>query len=591
LAILLAGCRSERSADTAPSGSLEHETNPPAIALQAPAPKRPEGALPVFVETAREAGVDFRRNDDIRGLHRIMESNGGGAALFDYDHDGRLDVFLTNGCRLPLRERTGDSTHELFQQRASWRFANATQASSLSWSAYGYGCTVGDYDNDGFDDLYVAAYREARLYRNQGDGTFEDVTAPTGTGIDLFCSSPAFGDLNRDGALDLFVATYVDTPDDPPELCKDSSSPDGYITCPPTVFKPEDDVLFLSDGQGGFVDVTDRVGVRGGPDGKGLGVVIFDADRNGWPDIFVANDGMPNYLYMNRTQEPGAEDAAELLLPRLSEEAVILGAAVNEYGKAEANMGIAHGDVDGDRWIDLLVTHFETETNTLYKNLEGQGFEDHSRASGLGPPSRPFLAFGAEFIDFDNNGWLDLFVANGHVDDVRWQPVKQAYQMLPQFFRNRGQGRFDEVTHWSGDYFREKWLGRGVAAGDIDNDGDPDLVISHQLAPSAVLRNDTQTSNRSVVLRLIGGPESNRSAFHAWVEAGGLEMNLVREIVGGGSYQSASCTRIHIGCGDRDALDSLTVHWPSGHVQDFAGVQPGVYLLREGDPELVAAPK
>jgi hypothetical protein len=547
--------------------------------------------IPAFTEVAAAAGVDFHRHDDIRGLHRIMESNGGGAALFDYDGDGRLDLFFTNGCRMPLRERSPDTVQELFRQGETWRFTRVTEHAGLAWSAYGYGCTVGDYDSDGFDDLYVAAFRESRLFRNQGDGTFEDLTAATGTDVPAWNSSPAFADVNRDGNLDLFVATYVKTSDDPPQLCEDRESPDGVVTCPPSYFAADDDRLFLSDGQGGFLDVTDLAGVRGGAEGKGLGVVIFDSDRDGWPDVFVANDGMPNYLYINRTQEAAppatpAAPAAVPTIPRFTEEAVLRNAAVNELGKAEANMGVAHGDADGNGWIDLLVTHFHAETNTFFANREGRGFEDQSRKSGLGPPSRPYLGWGAEFLDFDNDGWLDLFVANGHVDDVRWQPAKQDYEMHPQFFRNRGGGRFDEVTRWSGDYFQQKWLGRGAAAGDIDNDGDWDLAVSHQRSASALLRNDTETSNQSLVLRLIGGPDSNRSGFHAWVEAQGLGLNAVREVVGGGSYQSASDRRLHIGCGAHGAIPRLLVHWPSGAVQTFDQVNAGSYVLREGDAAL-----
>jgi hypothetical protein len=229
--------------------------------------------------------------------------------------------------------------------------------------------------------------------------------------------------------------------------------------------------------------------------------------------------------------------------------------------------------------------------NTMYRNLDGKGFEDYSRESGLGPPSRPFLGFGAEFLDFDNDGWLDLFVANGHVDDQTWHPASPPYAMRPQFFRNRGGGQFDDVSAWSGDYFLRPWLGRGAAVGDLDNDGDCDLAVSHMLSPSALLRNETPNSHRSIVLNLIGGIESNRSALHARIEAVIDGRTIFREIVSGGSFQSASSRRVHIGCGSYAGVESLKVRWPSGDEQVLNGAQAGAYIFREGDDELTPAPE
>jgi tetratricopeptide (TPR) repeat protein len=549
----------------------------------------PDAGGPRFTRVARRWHVEFTRHDDIVGLHRILESNGGGVAAFDFDLDGLVDLFFTNGCRLPRRLPDASHSSELFRNggptgdAGDLAFARATVPAGLRKSGYFYGCTVGDIDSDGFDDLFVTAFGRHLVWLNQGDGTFRDATDSFGIAIDAWGSSAAFGDFNRDGHLDLFVDNYAEATDDPPHLCPNKSSPDGYITCPPTVFAAADDVLFVSDGGGRFRDVTQPAGITG-LDGRGLGVVVFDMDRDGWPELFVANDGTPNFLYHNRTPRESASPAGSesLLVPRFDEQAALFGVAVDREGKAVASMGVACGDTTGDGWPDLLVTTFYLETSTFFRNLGGIGFADDSLTSGLGPPTRSTLGFGTEFFDADNDGWLDAFIANGHVDDVSWGPGHEPYRMPPQFFRNDGGGRFSERSANAGDYFQGQWLGRGVAIADLDHDGDLDFAVSHQIDPSEVLRNDAESSHRSVIVKLVGRPPSNRSAIGARVETEGLDVNVVREVLGGGSYHSSSDRRVHVGLGAKSTLPKLRIVWPSGSTDEHEELAPGTYVAIEG---------
>ncbi len=581
--LFLSSCKPTADAP-APVASAAASVVSPQLEPTSAVRERPTGSLPQFRNVAKEIGVDFQRFDDISKLHRIIEGNGGGVAAFDFDADGWLDIFFTNGCRLPRTSGDTEHSNQVFQNDGTGQFRLVTSPAGLSWHGYCHGCAVGDYDQDGFEDLYVTAFGKNCLWHNQGDGTFTNASKSLDSEVDVWSSSAAFGDLNGDGDLDLYVANYLHTTDDPPELCPVPDSPDGVVACPPTVFAAEDDVLFISHGDGTFGDATRASGVTG-RDGKGLGVLIFDANHDQRLDVYVANDGMPNFLYLNETTAPTVEVSSATA--QFHEVAAEFGVAVNEQGTAESSMGVAHGDADRDGWTDILITHFITETNTFYRNLEGKGFSDETRESGLGPPSRQSLGFGTEFLDFDNDSWLDLFVAAGHIDDLRWNALTLQYAMPPQFYRNERNGRFVEVSAWSGRYFESLWLGRGVAQGDFDNDGMVDLIVSHQLSPSAVLRNETATDHKSVVLKLIGRT-SNRSAIGARIEVEGLGAPLVREIVGGGSYQSASDTQVHIGLGTAVAAARVRIYWPSGAVDELDDVPAGRYFLIEGNnPSLI----
>ncbi len=542
----------------------------------------PAGARPRFTNIAPDCGVQFVRFDDIGPLHRILESNGGGVALFDYDADGALDLFFTNGCKLPLKLNDSEHSNEFFRNRGDGRFERATDFAGLMRHGFWCGCAAADFDNDGFDDLYVTGLKASRHWRNNGDGTFTDITEAAGTAGSGWGSRAAWADLNGDGSLDLFVVKYLDTSDDPPRLCRQPAAPDGYVGCSPTEFRASDDILFLSQGDGSFLNASRACQIVG-VDGKGLGVAIFDADGNGAPDIFVTNDGTPNFLYMNPGPlKPGQAVDGLLAAPVFQEQAAELGVAVNRMGAATSSMGVTVGDYDADSWPDIVVTNFYLEGDTLFHNQVGQGFTDDTPSTGLGPASRLVLGFGIEFLDFDNDGWLDLFVANGHVDDMRWQKGNPPYRMPPQLFQNERNGRFADVSRVAGEYFAGEWLGRGVAVGDIDNDGDIDVVVSHQLDPACILRNDTQANAaqpaRAAFIRLVGRGASNRSAIGARVETGHLDLQFSRFVIGGGSFQSSSDRRIHLGLGRHAILPEVTVTWPSGTRETWREVAPGDYL-------------
>lgn len=531
-----------------------------------------------------ESGLDFVRFDDISGQRRILETNGGGVALLDFDRDGLVDVFLTNGCELPRQADDQRTPSALFINR-HLKFENVSAHSTMLQFGYSYGCAIGDFNHDGFDDLYLTQLGRNALWVNNGDGTFTDATETVGGSVPAWSSSAAFADVNGDGWLDLYVVNYVDESDNPATLCPNPNSPDGYQGCSPAIFDGVDDVLFLGDGQGGLHDQSSAIGISGHP-GKGLGVVISNLDQKGLPEIYVANDGEANSLFVAESENSldSSTSLGNERTVRFEERALPSGLALNEQGFAQASMGIAIGDVDANGLADLFLTHFFGDTNTLYLNESELMFRDATRESGLGAASRQSLGFGTVFIDDDSDGRLDLFVANGHVDDRTWLTVSEPYKMRPQFFRNGGKSRMIDVSMQSGDYFERAWIGRGVASGDLNRDGKPDLVVSHQLGPSVLLLNESETTNNSLTLQLIG-TKSNRNGIGARVEILDGDMTVVRELVGGGSFQSASTPEIHIGLGGHSTA-SIRLTWPSGAVAEFSDVHAGHWVIVEDGPLL-----
>jgi len=522
-----------------------------------------------FSESADRLGIHFTRYNDFRGRHRILEANGGGCGIVDFDGDGWLDVLLIDGCRYPEQDDQANHHDRLYRSICGQKFQDTTDVCGLQSFGYHTGCTSGDLNNDGFADIVITAVDGVHLIFNNGDGTFSHQTNALPPLDVRWSTSVACADLNGDGQLDLYIVNYV--ADDPanPRLCPASGSPDGFVQCSPTQFAAQDDWLLIGDDRGHWIDVTVEAGIMG-MDGKGLGVLITDLTGDSLPDIYVANDGTPNFLYV-RQPEMGHSPQG-ISVPRFEEQAMIYGCAVNGGGQAESSMGIAAGDYDRDGDIDLHLTNFFAEPNVLYRNLTNKGFEDATIESRLAAASRRTMGWGTVFFDADNDGWLDLFVANGHVDDYAWAVAGEPYAMPPQFFLNQKDGTFVDVSSQCGDRFRLAGMGRGVAAGDLNRDGLIDIVVNDTTGPSPVWQNETTAAHHWLGLRLVGTGASNRSAIGARVEISDRNGVQMQTLNGGSSFQSAGPLELHFGLGEVNEVSHLTVCWPSGAVSEFHDV-------------------
>ena len=524
------------------------------------------GPIPKFRIMGAESGLDFSRFDDISGKKRILEVNGGGVGIIDVNLDGWDDIVFPNGCQLPLSRN--DQTHPtaVFQNRHGTSFRRISKQCGIELFGFNHGCAVGDYNNDGFDDLYITAFGRNSFWLNNGDGTFQEIADSTGTQVPLWSSSAAFADLNGDGFLDLYVVNYLIESDSDPRLCPSQRSPTGFEGCSPAIFEGAPDVVFFGDGSGGFENVTETCGVSRFK-GKGLGVVVCDLNDDSTPEIYVANDGQANFLFV------ADETVGEI---QFSERAVSAGLALSESGYAQASMGVAVNDYDGDGRQDIFLTHFFGDTNTLYRNLGELNFKEETRSSRLGRSSRQTLGFGTVMKDFNNDGWPDLFVANGHVDDRSWKDQNEPWKMKPQIYANNGTGRFLELQKNSGNYFASQRLGRGVAVSDLNRDGRMDLVVAHQIDPSAALINETALTELLTEVNLVG-TQSNRNAIGAKVELQFASREIQQILAGGGSFQSASSKTFYLPLTN---CKSVKVQWPSGANETFpVRNQPVIHLI------------
>jgi enediyne biosynthesis protein E4 len=533
-------------------------------------PASPDRAAPIaFVDDAEKAGLTFTQDNggERRGLIPPVTSSGG-VGLLDYDGDGWLDVFFVQGGPFPPEPATPNADR-LFRNRRDGTFEDVTERSGIAAmpGGYGHGVAVGDYDGDGRPDLFITRWRSYALYRNRGDGTFEDVTKQAGLDGDRdWPTSAAFADLDNDGDLDLYVCHYFRWDENEKRSCADPNDPTVYH-CGPLDFDPLPDHVFRNDA-GRFVDVTEASGCRE-TEGRGFGVVAADLDEDGKVDLFVANDMTADYLFHNQGGF------------KFVEKGLTAGVSSNATGAHQAGMGVACGDLDGDGRPDLVVTNFYNESMTYFHNMGDGFFGDESAAVGLAAPSRYLLGFGVAFLDADNDGRLDVMTANGHVFDGRPQ---YPWMMPVQFLRNVGEGRakFIDASSRSGPPFEVLRMGRGLAAGDLDNDGRIDVVVVSQNQPAAYLHNRS-TAGRFLTIQL-EGTTSNRDAVGASVTVQVGARRLKAQRVGGGSFQSAGDPRLHFGLGTADRADAVEVRWPSGRIDRHPALQGGRgYRLVEGD--------
>ena len=542
------------------------------------------GAPPKFTEVAAQLGIDFVfHTDAVPGRYFLPEIMGGGAAWFDFDRDGWLDLFLVNGNELARGvQGPKQRTDALFRNRAGESFEEVSHFAAASTIGYGQGCAIGDFDADGFEDLYVTGYRTSTLLRNLGDGTFANVTGESATLNEHWGASVVWLDINDDRNLDLFVVNYMDVTIENQQACRFNNVP-GY--CGPGHYEAVSDRLFLSLGDGRFRDVSEEVGIAV-PNGKGLGVSVLDFDLDGQNEIYVANDMTPNFLFQKRSDRDGPAGLPNSVdrLPRYRDIAPVAGCAVSDMGQNEASMGVACADFDNNGLFDIFLTNFYAQKNTLYRNLGGMQFEDDSRRSRVVAMSFDRLGFGTLAFDYDRDGSSDLFVANGHV----LGPEHKPFEMLPQILHNDGQARFEDVGHNSGEYFRKMCVGRGAAGADYDNDGDLDLLVTHIDRAVALLRNETITRNHYLGIELRRADRLPPQGTQVIVKAGSRRITSMS--VGGGSYLCASDARLLIGLGDWSDPVTLEIHWQAGGVVRHENVKVDrSWLAIEGAAVLSAA--
>jgi len=536
--------------------------SPPASASRAPA--EPSA---FFVDVSARAGVRFRHLHGGSGRKYMPETMGSGVCWFDADGDSWPDLYLVNGAPLPGHDGKGDFRSRLFRNRRDGTFEDITARAGVGTPGYGMGCAAGDVDNDGDLDLFVTCFGPNRLYLNHGDGTFADATAAWGVGDPRWGASAVFADYDRDGDLDLYVCNYVDFTIENHKYCGERK-PGYQAYCHPDEYNGVADILYRNDG-GRFTDVTRAAGVYN-PDGKGLGVVWGDYDSDGDPDIYVANDKTASFLYRNNGDGT------------FTDVALLAGAAFGEDGQPQAGMGTDFGDYDGDGDLDIVKTNLDLENNNLYRNNGDGTFTDVAFAAGVGEPSYLKVGFGADFLDFDNDGDLDLFVVDGHIiDNIALFRDLLTYAQRNLFSENVGGGRFVDRTVDLGPDLRAEKVSRGLAAADYDRDGDLDLAVSRSNQEASLYRNERGNLKRWVAFDL-RGTRSNRFGVGARVEVRVGGRTQIEEVKTGSSYLSQGDVRLHFGLGEAAQADEVRVRWPSGTVQTLGPLPAGrAHLIRE----------
>ena len=535
-----------------------------------------------FVNVAREAGL---RSKTIFGLENknrfLLETTGCGVAFYDYDHDGWLDIFLVNGTRFDANWTKADTpVSRLYKNNRDGTFTDVTLKAGLARTGWGQGCCVGDYDNDGLDDLLVTYWGDCVLYRNNGDGTFTDVSEKTGlskttrltaAGLKRWNTGCAFVDYDRDGWLDIFIGNYINfdpktvpVPEDGECLYKGLR-----VACGPPGLDGGKNILLHNDGNANFTDVSEKAGILKTQGTFALGVLVADFDNDGWPDIYVANDSTSSALYHNNRDGTFTDIAIEA------------GVAYSADGKPQAGMGVSTADYDGDGYLDIIKTNFAGDTSSLYHNMGNNFFEDLTFQAGLGGNTR-FLGWGAMFLDYDNDTWPDIMLTNGHVyPEVAETAIEYGYRQRKVLYHNLGNGRFLDVSTSSGPGILEKVSGRGCATGDYDNDGDLDLVVNCVNDVPQLLRCDTTLRNTWIKIKCIG-TKSNRSAIGARLYCVTGKRRQMDEVRSGGSYLSQNDLRVHFGLAKAETAD-IEIHWPSGQVDKLPALAANrIYTVVEG---------
>ncbi len=510
-----------------------------------------------FVDVTKRAGIDWSHENGATPEKYLIETMGGGGAFLDYDKDGWLDVYLVDsGSHLHSGTRS-ESRNALYRNNGDGTFVEVTAKAGVGDPGYGMGIAVGDFDNDGWSDLYITRFGRNTLFRNRGDGTFEDVTEPAGVAVNAWSTSAAFFDMDNDGDLDLFVCLYLDWGYDKEMYC--GQPKEGYRSyCHPHRYQPISSVLFRNKGDGTFEDVTVQAGVD--LPGKALGVVTGDINGDGFADIYVANDAVANFLFKN--QGDGT----------FEEIGLIAGVALGIYGKAESGMGVDLGDYNEDGRMDLIVTNIDQEMNNLFSNQGDDWFMDLTLDAGLGQVAMPYSGFGVRFLDYDNDGDLDLVVLNGHVmDNIQLFRSDVAFAEPPLLLQNDG-GKFSDVGKESGEIWQKPMVGRALAAGDYDNDGDLDLLFVNNGQPAVLLENEGGNGNAWLGLELVG-KQSNGDAVGAVLTLKTNRGQRVRERNGGTSYQAAQDPRIVFGLAEGEKMISLEIRWPGGILQQLEPLQ------------------
>ncbi|MDD9973330.1 MAG: CRTAC1 family protein [Candidatus Poribacteria bacterium] len=514
---------------------------------------------PTFVDVTEEAGIHFKHNSGATEHKHIIETMGSGGVFFDYDTDGDVDLYFVDSGNVPS-EKQQASGNVLYRNEGDGRFTDVTEISGTGDTGYGMAASAGDIDNDGDPDLYVANFRQDKLYRNNGDGTFTDITEAAGIDNTLWSIGAVYLDFDVDGDLDIFIVNYLVYETSMPVTTYKGIVGYGH----PRSYEGTPDVLYRNNGDGTFTNISEMAGVTNPVEGRGMAAVAWDYDQDGLPDIYVANDTNRNFLYHNNGDGT------------FTDESTFIGVGYDERGVAEGSMGVDSADYDGDGWFDLIVAN--SEKATLYKNEEGLFFFDATADSGLEQPTLPFIGFSPLFLDYDNDGHVDMFCANGNPQDVVELLVDHdTYAQRDQMFQNNGDGTYSDISEAAGDYFSKEFVGRAAATADYDNDGDMDIVIMNSNQHAVLLRNEGGNRKNWLGIKLVG-TQNNRDGIGTKVTLTTEDMTQIREVKSGSSYASGSDTRLLFGLGESQHVKKVSIVWQSGTLQELEDISTNQIL-------------